>query len=100
MFMVSSTDFTMSLLGRMRFSTANRISRGASTAGRGEEDGLVSGRSHDRQRAPFMSATGQFRDRVRAVSRVRCHLGLNAQGEPPDSSGVVIRLLDFALTPT
>jgi hypothetical protein len=33
----------------------------------------VSGRSHDRQRATFMSATGQLFGRLRAVSRVRCH---------------------------
>src|ERR1019366_1411656 len=72
MFMISSTDFTVSLLGRMRFSTANRTPGGASTAGRGEADGFVSGRSHDRQRAVLMSATGQLRGRLRAVSRVRC----------------------------
>ncbi|NMM25546.1 MAG: multicopper oxidase domain-containing protein, partial [Phycicoccus sp.] len=40
---------------------------------RGEADGIVSGRSHDRQRAVFTSATGQLHGRLRAVSRVRCH---------------------------
>ena len=58
----------------MRFSTANRTPGGASAAGRGEADGFVSGRSHDRQRAGFMSATGQLRGRLRAVSRVRCQV--------------------------
>ncbi len=73
--MISSADFTVSLLGAVgRFSTANRTSGGASTAGRGEADGIVSGRSHVRQRAVFMSATGQLRGRLRAVSRVRCHV--------------------------
>ena len=33
----------------------------------------MSGRSHDRQRAVFMSATGQLHGRLRAVCRVRCH---------------------------
>ena len=45
----------------MRFSTANRTPGGASTAGHGQADGIVSGRSQDRQRAVFMSATGQRR---------------------------------------
>src|SRR5664280_3263181 len=45
----------------MRFSTAHRTPGGASTAGRGQVDGIVSGRSHDRQRAVLMSATGQRR---------------------------------------
>jgi hypothetical protein len=71
--MISSADFTVSLLGAVgRFSTANRTPGGASAAGRSEADGIVSGRSHDRQRAVFMSATGQLHGRLRAVSRVRC----------------------------
>ena len=41
--------------------------------GCGEADDIVSGRSHGRQRAVLMSATGQLRGRLRAVSRVRCH---------------------------
>src|ERR1019366_2676130 len=60
MFMISSTDFTVSLLGRMRFSTANRTPGGASTAGRGEADGFVSGSSHDRQRAASWPSPGSF----------------------------------------
>ena len=61
-------------LGRgRRVSTANRTPGGASTARRSEADGIVSGRSHGRQRAVCMSATGQFRARLWAVSRVRCH---------------------------
>ena len=44
---------------------------GASTAQRGEADDVVSGRSHDRQWAVLMSASGQFRGRLRAVSRGR-----------------------------
>ena len=39
--------------------------------GTGEADDVVSGRSHDRQRAVLMSATGQLRGRLRAVSRGR-----------------------------
>src|ERR1035437_4225543 len=59
--MISSADFTgVPPGGGRRFSTANRTPGGASTAGRGEADGIVSGRSHDRQRAVFMSATGQL----------------------------------------
>jgi hypothetical protein len=34
----------------------------------------VSGRSHDRQRATSVTATGQLHGRLRAVSRVRCHV--------------------------
>ena len=41
--------------------------------GTGEADDVVSGRSHDRQRAVLMSATGQLRGRLRAVSRGRRH---------------------------
>jgi hypothetical protein len=71
--MISSADFTVSLLGAAgRFSTANRTPGGASAAGRSEANDVVSGRSHDRQRAVFMSATGQLHGRLRAVSRVRC----------------------------
>src|SRR5664280_2470759 len=70
--------------GGRRFSTANRTSGGASTAGRGEADGIVSGRSHDRQRAVFMSATGQLRGRLRAVCRVRCHPHVPAAGSPTE----------------
>jgi hypothetical protein len=39
--------------------------------GTGEADDVVSGRSHDRQWAVLMSATGQLRGRLRAVSRGR-----------------------------
>ena len=35
----------------------------------------MSGRSHDRQRATSVTATGQLHGRLRAVSRVRCHAG-------------------------
>jgi hypothetical protein len=45
--------------------------RVVSTAGAGEADDDVSGRSHDHQRAILMTATGQFRGRLRAVSRGR-----------------------------
>ena len=41
--------------------------------GYGAADNVVSGRSHDRQRATLTSATGQLHGRLRAVSRVRCH---------------------------
>lgn len=41
--------------------------------GTGEADDVVSGRSHDRQWAVLMSATGQLRGRLRAVSRGRRH---------------------------
>ena len=41
--------------------------------GTGEADDVVSGRSRDRQRAVLMSATGQLRGRLRAVSRGRRH---------------------------
>jgi hypothetical protein len=41
--------------------------------GTGEADDVVSGRSHDRQWAAFMSASGQLRGRLRAVSRGRRH---------------------------
>ena len=37
---------------------------------------IVSGRSHGRQRAVLMSASGQFRGRLRAVSRDRRHSAL------------------------
>jgi len=45
----------------------------------------VSGRSHDRQRAVFMSASGQLRGRLRAVSRGRCHsfIGLAPDAAEP-----------------
>jgi hypothetical protein len=39
----------------------------------GEADDIVSGRSHDRQRAVLTSASGQLRGRLRAVSRGRRH---------------------------
>ena len=42
--------------------------------GTGEADDVVSGRSRDRQRAVLMSATGQLRGRLRAVSRGRRQL--------------------------
>jgi len=45
----------------------------------GEADELVSGRSHDRQRATFMTATGQLHGRLRAVSRGRCHLSTRSR---------------------
>jgi len=58
--MISSADFTVSLLGGVgRFCTATAPQEGPQPAGRGEADGIVSGRSHGRQRAVFMSATGQ-----------------------------------------
>ena len=41
--------------------------------GRGEADNNVSGRSHGRHRAILMSASGQSRGRLRAVSRGRRH---------------------------
>ena len=52
---------------------SNRSPGGASTAGRGKADELVSGRSHDHQRATLVTATGQLHGRLRAVSRIRCH---------------------------
>src|SRR5665647_2052284 len=56
------------LLGAVgRFSTANRTPGGASTAGRGQADGIVSGRSHGR---------------LRAVSRVRCQTAPSAKTSP------------------
>ena len=50
-----------------------RTREGASTTGRGEANDVVSGRSHDHQRATPMSATGQLRGRLREFSRGRCH---------------------------
>jgi hypothetical protein len=41
--------------------------------GRGEADDIVSGRSHGHHRAILMTASGQFRGRLRAVSRGRRH---------------------------
>ena len=41
--------------------------------GTGEADDVVSGRSHDRQWAVLMSASGQLYGRLRAVSRGRRH---------------------------
>ena len=68
LFMISSADFTVVPPGGgRRISTANRTPGGASTAGRGAADELVSGRSHDRQRATSATATGQLHDRLRAV---------------------------------
>lgn len=52
--------------------------------GTGEADDVVSGRSHDRQWAVLMSASGQLRGRLRAVSRGRRQAalaGLGAFGE-------------------
>jgi len=46
----------------------------------------VSGRSHGRQRAVFMSATGQFRGRLWAVSRVRCQGPDEADRQARDTS--------------
>ena len=43
--------------------------------GTGEADDVVSGRSNDRQWAVFMSASGQLRGRLRAVSRGRRQRG-------------------------
>ena len=60
--------------GRSAHQHRHRTPGGASTAGRGEADELVSGRSHDRQRATFVTATGQLRGRLRAVSRGRCQI--------------------------
>jgi hypothetical protein len=39
--------------------------------GRGEADDIVSGRSHGHHRAILMTVSGQFRGRLRAVSRGR-----------------------------
>jgi isopentenyldiphosphate isomerase len=75
MFIISSADSRgVSPGGERRISTANRIPGGASTAASGEANDVVSGRSHDRQRATLTSATGQLHDRLRAVSRDRCQL--------------------------
>ena len=72
--MISSADFNRSFFGSVGdFSTANRTRRGASNAGRVEADDVVSGRSHDRQWANLMSASGQLNGRLRAVSRGRRH---------------------------
>src|SRR6185437_14106456 len=72
--MISSADFNRSLFGSTGdFSTANRTRRGASNAGRAEANDVVSGRSHDRQWANLMSASGQLNGRLRAVSRGRRH---------------------------
>ena len=64
------------LLGRLHFipssgrwgASAPLIApeEGASTAEGGQADDVVSGRSHDRQWAVLMSASGQFRGRLRA----------------------------------
>jgi hypothetical protein len=42
--------------------------------GRGEADDIVSGRSHGHHRAILMTVSGQFRGRLRAVSRGRRQL--------------------------
>lgn len=58
--------------------------------GTGEADDVVSGRSHDRQWAVLMSATGQLRGRLRAVSRGRrqraTYLGLASWALQPGYS--------------
>jgi len=68
------------LLGRLhgvpprgdgRFSTADRTRGGACTGGTGQADDVVSGRSHDHQRAVLMTANGQSTGRLRAVCRGR-----------------------------
>jgi hypothetical protein len=61
-------------LGGKRISTAKRIPGGASTAGSGKANDVVSGRSQNRQRATLTSATGQLHGRLRAASRGRCPL--------------------------
>jgi hypothetical protein len=70
--MISSADFTCLSSGGRALQHRQRTRREAPTAARGEADDIVSGRSHDHQRAVFMSATGQLRGRLRAVSRGRC----------------------------
>lgn len=73
--MISSADFNSSLPRARWGASAPLIApeEGASTAQGGEANDLVSGKSHDRQRAVLMSASGQLRGRLRAVSRDRRH---------------------------
>jgi hypothetical protein len=52
---------------------------GASTAERGKADDVVSGRSHDRQRAVFTSASGQLRGRLWEFFRGRRQSGEHPQ---------------------
>jgi Transposase len=73
MFVISSADFTVFLLGVVVHRHRNRTRGGAHTEGRGEANGFVSSRSHVRQRATLVSGTGQPNGRLRTVSRGRCH---------------------------
>jgi hypothetical protein len=59
--------------------------------GCGEADDKVLGRSHRRHRAVFMSAGGQFRGRLRAVSRGRRHFRLQV-GVSRSGDQVICRL--------
>jgi hypothetical protein len=81
--MISSADFNLSLpRGDGASAPPTTPEEGTPTARRGEADDKVSGKSHDRQRAVFMSATGQLYGRLRAVSRGRCHPEQGGR-EPP-----------------
>ncbi len=71
--MISPADFKLPLFGSTAHQHRYRTRRGAPTAGRGKANDVVSGKSHDHQRATHPSASGQLNDRLRAVSRGRCH---------------------------
>src|SRR5436309_7232714 len=72
--MISSADFNSSL-PRVDGASAPppHPRKGPPTVRHGEADDELSGRTHDRQRAVLMTASGQLRDRLRAVSRGRRH---------------------------
>jgi hypothetical protein len=74
--MISSADFRASILGAVGASAPlTALQEGPQPRDAvSQAGGIVSGRSHDRQRAILMSATGQLRrpSPVRAVSRARC----------------------------
>ncbi len=74
--MISSADFTcVPPRGRRRISTASAPEEGPQPREAVRPTNVVSGRSHDRQWATFMTATGQLNGRLRAVSRGRCQSG-------------------------
>ena len=59
----------------------------------------MSSRSHDRQRATLMSATGQQNGRLRAVSRGRCHPFRSRSDQQPHKFRLTRRARSRALRP-
>ena len=70
-----------------RFSTATAPQEGPQPPDVARPTNFVSGRSHDRQRATFVAATGQLYGRLRAVSRGRRQVRRDGGLIPPLGQG-------------